>query len=60
MPTKKAGTVSPNSKRLICDSWDRVPIAFFLRTFIEEYHDLIEEHRLNESLVHKLKMLIKS
>jgi hypothetical protein len=57
---RQVGSISPNSKRLICDTWDRVPLPYFLRALVDEFRDVIEDHQLSESHVHKLKMLLKA
>ena len=45
--------------KLICDSWDKVPVAYFIKALFNEYPEIIEDHHLNEKLNIKLKTLIK-
>ncbi|CAD8180053.1 unnamed protein product [Paramecium pentaurelia] len=45
--------------KLICDSWDKVPVTYFIKALFDEYPEIIEDHHLNEKLNIKLKTLIK-
>ncbi|CAK69761.1 unnamed protein product (macronuclear) [Paramecium tetraurelia] len=45
--------------KLICDSWDKVPVTYFIKALFNEYPEIIEDHHLNEKLNIKLKTLIK-
>jgi hypothetical protein len=52
-------STSRNTTKLICDSWERVPVTYFIKALFNEYPEIIEDHHLNEKLNIKLKTLIK-
>ncbi|KAM3128894.1 hypothetical protein pb186bvf_019029 [Paramecium bursaria] len=45
--------------KIICESWDKVPVAYFIKSLFLEYPEIIEDHQLNDNMQSKLKSHIK-
>ncbi|CAD8206260.1 unnamed protein product [Paramecium pentaurelia] len=48
-----------STTKLICDSWEKVPVSYFIKALFNEYPEIIQDHKLNDKLTIQLKSLIK-
>jgi hypothetical protein len=44
---------------VVCEAWDRVPIAYFIRLLISEYPETIEEYNLSREQMDFLRAKLR-
>jgi len=44
---------------LVCEAWDRVPIAYFIRLLVSEFPEVLEEHQLSNDMLNNLRSKLR-
>ena len=52
---KKHFISGENKDKIICGSWENIPLLYFTKLVIEEYTDIIESHMINDDLLIQLR-----